>query len=78
MKSAFLAIRFLAYYNLIRLTIMELNMSDKVLERCLSQLDLTTGVLCPITIYSQKLIPTEFNYGIYNKEILAIVECLKL
>jgi hypothetical protein len=34
-------------------------------------------VLHPIAFYSKKMTPAECNYKIYNKELLAIVLCLK-
>ena len=77
LKSTFLAIGFLAHHNPTRSATMESDTSDKVLEECLSQLNPTIGVLRPIAFYRQKLIPAELNYKIYNKEMLAIVECLK-
>ena len=48
-----------------------------MLGRYLLQLDLKMGMLCPVTFYSKKLIGTEERYKIYDKKMLAIVECLK-
>ena len=35
------------------------------------------GLLHPYTFFSKKNAPIEYNYEIYNKEILAIVRCLE-
>jgi len=35
------------------------------------------GKIHPITFHSQKFNPSEMNYEIYDKEMLAIVESLK-
>ena len=43
----------------------------------MSQLDPKTGMLRPVAFYSRKLIGAEERYEIYDKEMLAIVECLK-
>ena len=56
---------------------MEADASDRALGGCLSQLDPKTGILCPVVFYSRKLIGTKEQYEIYDKEMLAIVECLK-
>ena len=34
------------------------------------------GILHPCTFFSQKFMAAELNYEIYNKEMLAIVDCL--
>ena len=77
LKITFLTIGFLAHHDPTRLATIESDASDNALRGCLSQLDPITEVLCPIAFYSRKLIPTELNYEIYDKEMLAIVECLK-
>jgi len=35
------------------------------------------GVLHLVVFFSQKLVPTEYNYKIYNKELLAIINVLE-
>ena len=35
------------------------------------------GVLHPVAFFSRKMAPAEYNYEIYNKELLAIVCCFK-
>ena len=34
-------------------------------------------LLYPIAFYSYKILDTEYNYEIYDKELLAIVKCFK-
>jgi hypothetical protein len=41
----------------------------------LSQPD-DNGILHPVAFYSRKFNPAELNYEIYDKEMLAIVDCL--
>ena len=43
----------------------------------MSQLDPKMGMLRPVAFYSKKLIGAKEQYEIYDKEMLAIVECLK-
>jgi len=43
----------------------------------MSQKDPKIGMLRPVAFYSRKLIGAEERYEIYDKEMLAIVECLK-
>jgi CRISPR/Cas system CMR-associated protein Cmr5 small subunit len=40
-------------------------------------LQIKNGVLYLVRFISQKLNTTEINYNIYNKEILAVISCLK-
>ena len=77
LKQAFLAAGFLAQFDPDRLAVVEADASDHVLGGCLSQLDPKMGMLCLMAFYSRKLIRAEEQYKIYDKKILAIVECLK-
>jgi hypothetical protein len=54
----------------------ETDSSDYVSAGTMSQPD-ENGVLHPVAFYSKKLTPTECNYEIYDKELLAIVRCLE-
>ena len=55
---------------------MEADASDFALGGCLSQIDPATRILRPVAFYSRKLIGAEQRYEIYDKEMLAIYECL--
>ena len=35
------------------------------------------GVLRPVAFFSKKHTPAEYNYPIYDKELLAIIRCLE-
>ena len=59
-----------------RETIVEADSSGYVVGGVLLQYD-EYGVLRPCAYYSQRNTPTESNYEIYDKELLAIVKCLR-
>ena len=59
------------------MAVVEADALDHALGGCLSQLDSKIGMLCPVAFYSRKLISIKEQYEIYDKKILAIVECLK-
>lgn len=59
-----------------RETIVETDSSGYVVGGVLLQYD-DSGVLRPCAYYSQKNTPAESNYEIYDKELLAIVKCLR-
>ena len=56
---------------------MEADASDFALGCILSQQN-PDGELHPVCYYSRKFTPAELNYPIYDKELLAVVEALKL
>ena len=55
---------------------LEMNMSDRAIEACISQSD-NKGHLHPIAFYLRKLLGAEINYEIHNKELLAIINTFK-
>ena len=55
---------------------METDASGWATGGCLSQFD-DNGCLHPVAYHSKKLTPTECNYDIHDKELLAIIRCLK-
>ncbi len=57
-------------------TILETDASDDIAASIMSQKD-TDGFYHPITFYSKTLNPTEMNYPIHNKELLAVILALK-
>jgi hypothetical protein len=55
---------------------LETDALDKAIGGYLKQKD-DNGKLHPIAFYSRKITKLESNYDVYDKEMLAIVECLK-
>ena len=56
-------------------TFLETDASDFAIAGVLCQRH--NGKLHPVTFFSRKLNPAEVNYEIYDKEMLAIVQCFK-
>ena len=56
-------------------TFLETDASDFAIAGVLCQRH--NGKLHPVTFFSRKLNPAEVNYEIYDKEILAIIQCFK-
>ena len=54
----------------------ETDLSDYVSAGVLSQED-DNGILHPVAYFSRRMVPAECNYEIYNKELLAIIQCFK-
>lgn len=59
-----------------RTTVLETDSSGYCVGGILSQYD-DEGLLRPCAYYSKKLSPSECNYEIYDKEMLAIIRCLE-
>ena len=55
---------------------LEIDSSDYVNSGILSQAD-DNRVLYLVIFYSKNLLPVEYNYEIYNKELLVIIRCLE-
>ena len=66
----------LAHFDPIKKAILETDSSDYVTGGILSQYS-DNGLLHPVAFYSYKMLDTEYNYEIYDKELLAIVKCFK-
>ena len=66
----------LAHFNPKKQTILETDASDYLTAAVLSQYD-DEGVLRPIAFMSKKMLPTECNYEIFDKELLAIVNAFE-
>ena len=66
----------LRHFDRSKEAILETDSSDYVNGGVLSQYD-DEGVLHPVAFYSKNLTPAECNYQIYDKELLAIIRCLK-
>jgi RNase H-like domain found in reverse transcriptase len=67
----------LCYFNRLKLVILEANAFNKALREIVSQLN-NNRVLYLYAFYSRKFNSAEYNYKIYDKEILAIVEYIDL
>ena len=76
LQSKFQETSLLWYFDPAEAAIIEVDASDFALQGCLSQKD-NEGLLCPVAFYSRKFSPPELNYEIYDKEMLAIVACLR-
>ena len=55
---------------------METDASDYALVGIMSQYD-TNSILHPVVFFSEKHLPMECNYEIYNKELMAIIRCFE-
>ena len=66
----------LRHFNLNHQIILKINVSDLVTDEILSQYD-NKGVLHSVIFYKKSMISAEYNYYIYNKELLIIIHCFK-
>ena len=66
----------LAHFNPAKEVIIETNVSDFAIGAILSQQD-EERRLHPVSFHSRKFQPTEINYEIHNKELLAVVDAFK-
>lgn len=76
LKSAFITAPILKLFNWEKKVILEIDVSDYVSAGVLSQYD-DKGILHPVAFFSKKHSPTECNYEIYDKKLMAIVRCFK-
>ncbi|KAI0994661.1 hypothetical protein K3495_g13520, partial [Podosphaera aphanis] len=76
LKNIFASTPVLAQWNPERDTVLEADCSGYALGGCLSQLD-DQNRLRPIAYFSRRLSGAEVNYPIHDKEMLAIIACLK-
>ena len=67
LKNAFTTAPILRHFDYEREIIVETDASDYVSAGILSQHD-DDGILHPVTFYSKKHSPAEYNYEIYDKE----------
>jgi hypothetical protein len=77
LKKRFINAPILKHYDPNRQCILETDASDFALGAILSQQS-GDNALHPIAYHSQKFTPTEINYEIHDKELLAIVDSFKL
>jgi hypothetical protein len=76
LKKAVISQPILAYWDPSRTTVVEADCSGYSLGGCLLQED-EQGLLRPVAYHSRKLTPAESNYDIHDKELLAIMSCLR-
>ena len=74
LKEAFTSAPILVHFDHIHQTCVEMDASDWAVAGILSQ-KCDDGRLHPVAFYSRKLQNAEVNYEIYDKEMLAIVDC---
>ena len=80
LKKAFITVLILKYFDPALETFMEPDASDSVVTAVLSQYYLLNTGACtlhPIAFYSRKITVAECNYGIGDKELLAIVNAFR-
>ena len=75
LKKAFTTAPILRHFDPSRPAILETDASDYADGGVVSQYD-DDGVLHPCAFFSRKFTAAELNYEIYDKEMLAIVDCL--
>jgi hypothetical protein len=76
LKQAFTMAPILHHFDHDREVIVETDTSDYVSAGILSQYD-DKGVLYPVAFFSRKLSLAEYNYEIYDKELMAIVRAFE-
>jgi hypothetical protein len=75
-QKAFFIAPVLATYDYDRKTVLETNALDWASEEVLSQFN-NKETLKPVAYFSAKHSAAKCNYEIYDKELLAIIECLE-
>jgi RNase H-like domain found in reverse transcriptase len=76
LKDTFILVFILRYFDLFKEIFVKTDASDYISLGVLSQKD-NQGVLYPVAFISKKYNPAEYNYKIYNKELLVIICCFK-
>ena len=74
LKNAFTQAPVLIHFHPGRIIFIECDASDFAISGILSQKG-DDGKLHPVAFHSRKMLPTEVNYEIHDKELLAIVDC---
>ena len=76
LKGAFTSALVLVYYDYIKKTVVETDALNWASGGVLSQYN-NDGKLRPVAFFSAKHSALEYNYKIYDKELLAIVKALE-
>jgi hypothetical protein len=76
LKATFTSAPILAHFHPDQDVIVETDDSDYVTTSMLSQYD-NDNILHPMAYFSKKHSPMEYNYEIYNKELMAIIQAFE-
>ena len=76
LKRAFVTAPVMLQFDTDRDTVVDSDASGWAIGGSLNQYD-ASGVLRPVAFFSRKLLPAECNYEIHDKELLAVVACLR-
>jgi hypothetical protein len=76
LKATFILVPVLAHFDPDQDVIVEIDASNYVSTGVLSQYD-NDNVLHPVAYFSKKHSPTEYNYEIYDKELMAIIQAFE-
>jgi len=74
LKTAFTQAPILTHFNPDNPVVVETDTSDYAIAAIISQISPDNGDIHPIMFYSHSMQPSELNYEIYDKELLAIFE----
>ncbi|OAP61285.1 hypothetical protein AYL99_03486 [Fonsecaea erecta] len=74
--AAFTSDIVLAHYNPEKKIVVETDASDYISTGILSQYD-KVGILRPVAYFSRKYTPAEYNYEIFDKELMAIIRAFE-
>jgi hypothetical protein len=77
LKTKFASAPLLAHPNLEQPYFLETDASNFAISGILSQYDSANIKPHPVAFHSRQLLPAEINYDVYDKELLAIIECMK-
>ena len=76
LKIAFTMAPILAHFDPNKEILVETNASDYVSTGVMSQHD-SNSILHPVAFFFKKHTPAEYNYEIYDKELIAIICCFE-
>ena len=76
LKHKFVLAPNLMHFDAEKEIIVETDASDYVSASIMSQYD-DNGILHPVAYFLKKHLPAEYNYEIYDKELMAIIRCFE-
>jgi len=77
LKQQMTTVLILKHFDSIKEAILKTNFLNYINDEVLSQYD-DENILHSMIFYSKNMISAECNYKIYDKELLTIIQCLKL